>query len=101
MLSKVLEEQAEAKCQYDPIGEEPVLEKYFHDELLKICGRMGLAGAPPPVVRGVLSDVHRVAQAMVGTVRKAHRVLWDDVLPEVAGSDLKVNPTKPHIGKLL
>jgi hypothetical protein len=65
---------------------EPVLSEYCHDELLRILGKLAVAGASSGVVRGVGADIHRLITVTATAMRSAYGSLLEDFLPEFAVS---------------
>jgi len=89
VLEATISDQKKRKKDFDPLVSEPLLKSHLYDEMLKVCGRMGLAGAPPMVLRGVRVDVERLLRLTVATLQSANRELWQGFLPLEDGTDLE------------
>jgi len=94
VLAAEMARQKQRKRGYDPLATEPVLKEHLNDEMLKICGRMSLCGAPFQVVRGVRTDMEKLLDLTVATLQAGHREQWDDLLPQPDENGLKVNASR-------
>ena len=90
VLGAAIAEQNKHAKGYDPLGTEPRLKEYLYEEMLKVCGRMGLAGAPANVLQGVRGELERLLDLTVATLQAANRELWKDLLPQADELGLKV-----------
>jgi len=94
-LEQALEQLDQEGRKYNPLGVEPVIEQHIREELLKISGRMGMTGAPTGIIRGVHHDVKKLFGQVVTALQNGHRDLWDGVLPEIEGDNLRVRAARP------
>lgn len=91
VLTEQIERQERMERGYDPISSEPVLKEHLYEEMLKVCGKMALCGAPSEVVRGVRSDMERLLDLTIASFKAAMDKLWADFLPTADAQGLKVN----------
>ena len=99
ILEATIAEQKKRKKVYNPLASEPLLKSHLYDEMLKVCGRMGLAGVPSPILRGVRTDVEKLLQLTVAALQAANRELWQGFLPLEDGTDSKVPSDGADDGK--
>ncbi len=88
-LEDLLESGLDSKSVVNPLDTEPILRDFLEDEILKICGRMGLCGAPTSTIRGVHRDIQNLLEITVGLLGTGYGELLSDFLP---GEDGKVRP---------
>ncbi len=55
---------------------EPVLASYVAQNLLSICGKLSLSGAPPEIVRGCHDDLLEAISVSVRAVWRGYDELW-------------------------
>ncbi len=99
VLKAAIAEQKACEPGYDPLGTEPVLKEHLYEEMLKVCGKMGLAGAPTVVLQGVRMDMERLLDLTVATLQAANHELWKDLLPQPDVKGLRVRPSAPPVAE--
>ncbi len=67
--------------EYLRIEAEPVLTQYLSGELLKVCGKLALAGVGPEIVQGMACDVYLLVGVANEAMRQGYRALVDGLLP--------------------
>ncbi len=86
-LGAALREQEEQESDDgEIIRAEPFLSNFVQGELLKVYGKLGLAGAPPGLLHGLATDLNRLLGVTAGAVRMGYRALLSDFIPESFGS---------------
>lgn len=96
-LQAAMQEQADndASSVGEVIPAEPVLSSFLQDEILKLVGKLGLAGAETNILQGVACDLHRLLGLTAKAVRQGYRVLLDDFLPAEPGDTPPGEPPLP------
>lgn len=67
--------------EYLRVEAEPVLTQYLSSELLKVCGKLALAGVGPEVVQGFACDVYLLVGVANDAMRQGYRALVDGLMP--------------------
>lgn len=88
-MDDLLEIEVDSNTPAGLLEAEPILKDFLEDEILKICGRMGLCDAPTYTIRGVRGDIETLLEMTVDLLGMAYGKLLSDFLPEEDG---KVRP---------
>jgi len=80
---------------------EPVLREFLLGALLETAGLAALHGSPPVAVRGMNAETRFMLTVTFEAVRRAHRRLYEDLLPQAGpavGPDPAGKPAEPAGG---